>query len=190
MYMLRLVNLSLLTLVFSTSVFAIDYAKCSKMLNNGWWMNYEYGGIDQPLTKATKKHGSSKATAVTSTEGSTATLDPGYWSNVTTSEIQTSSTWGDCDLFALNNLNKGREKFFKIHEDELLAEIAIGEGEFLDTLASLSLCDDSSFNIFKKTLQVNMSSFINRKSDQSYNSIIDSYIGNTVSLRGKCHIYN
>ena len=97
--------------LLSINSFSIDQKKCSKLLNNGLYKKYEYGGIDQPLTKATKKHGSSKATSVTSTEGSTALLDPKYYSNITTSETQFLSSTGACSGIALNQIKENRRKY-------------------------------------------------------------------------------
>ncbi len=84
-----------LPLFFTAQItYAININGCDSMLNKGLYKKYEYQGIDQPATKATKKHGSIKSTGVTTTERTTASVDPKYWLNVTMSHGQYTSSTG------------------------------------------------------------------------------------------------
>lgn len=171
----------------SFSVLALDINACSRLLNNGLYKKYEYGGIDQPLTKATKKHGSSKGTSATSTEGTTALLDPKYWSNVSTSETQTTSSSGECNLFALNQIKESRELYIIQNRDELMVEVSKGQGEHLDVLATFSLCDKGATSNFKQSLQHETSELLKVK--ENFGRVIDSMVSSNEVLNKACHIY-
>lgn len=166
---------------------ALNQNACSRLLNNGLYKKYEYGGVDQPLTKATKRHGASKGSSATSTEGTTALLDPKYWSNVSTSETQSTSSTGECNLFGLNQLKEQRELYFLQNRDELIADIAKGQGEHLQVLASYSLCDDDKVELFNKRMQPMTKTFINAK--DSLGKIVDQTVASSVELQGVCHVY-
>lgn len=177
----------LLIAIFPLTSIALDHAACSRLLNNGLYKKYEYGGIDQPLTKATKRHGSSKGTSATSTEGTTALLDPKYWSNVSTSETQSTSSTGECNLFGLNQLKEQRELYFSQNRDELIADIAKGYGEHLQILASYSLCDEDKYHLFNNKLQERTGYFI--RAENGYGELIDQTVAQSSDLSGVCHIY-
>ncbi|MFY7992050.1 MAG: DUF3015 family protein [Bacteriovoracaceae bacterium] len=157
--------LSVSTFFFSSYSMAINHQACSRMLNNGLYKKYEYGGIDQPLTKATKKHGTSKGVSATTTEGTTAVLDPKYWSNVSSSGTQLTSSTGECRLFGINLLKEQREMYFLQNRDEIIAQISQGGGPHVDVIAAYSLCDDSRISDFSKELQRKTGSFIQTERD-------------------------
>lgn len=175
----------LMALFVGESVWAINQSSCSKLLNNGFYKKYEYGGIDQPVTKATKKHGSFKATFVVSTEGSTAVLDPKYWSNVSTSGTQGTSSWGDCSLIGLQRTLEIRETYFAANQNEVLKDIARADGEHLAALASLSMCDDDQVELFNKTMQSNLPLLMDTKPG-AYNSAIDKVVSSNPVLKKAC----
>lgn len=177
------VVITLILSVFSFSAMAINQNACSKLLNNGMWKKYEYGGIDQPLTKATKRHGSSKGSSATSTEGTTALLDPKYYSNVSTSETQATSSTGECNLFGYRKLKEVRELYIGQNKDELLAQMAQGGGEHVRVLASFSLCDNEAFSQFGKEIQTLTPGFIAR--EKNYGELIDSMVMRS-SLNSHC----
>lgn len=177
----------LLLSLCSLSAFGIDQAKCSKLLNAGMWKTYKYAGIDQPLTKATKDVGVSKATSVTSTEGTTAISDPKYWSNVSTSETQSTSSFGDCSLIGFDNIKKMRDFYFDQNSTELLAQIAKGDGEFLNVLTAYSLCDDQAFFRYKNILKNNLTDIL--ISGKPTNKI-DTLVGSDFELSKHCHVFN
>lgn len=164
----------LLLLLNSTFSFAINQQACSRLLNDGLYKKYEYGGIDQPLTKATKRHGSSKGSSATSTEGTTALLDPKYWSNVSTSETQATSSTGECNLFGLNRLKEQRDLYIAQNRDEVLYQVVSGKGEHIDVIASFSLCDQDSFGQFSKALKSQTASLISARAE--YGAVINKAI--------------
>ncbi len=178
----------ILASILTTQVYAINQQACSKMLNNGLYKTYKYGGIDQPLTKATKDHGISKASFVTSTEGTTALLDPKYWSNVTTSETQSTSSSGACSAIGFNKLKENRNKYIAQNYNEILKEASRGAGEHLQALAAFSLCDHEAFSRFFKHSKENVSNFID-KTGPEIGTIIDQTIKADNSLEGKCFSY-
>lgn len=172
-------------LAFSHSTWALDMDACSKLMNNGWYKKYEYGGVDQPLTKATKKHGSSKGTSATSTEGSTASVDPGYTTNVYTSHTQFTSSWGACDSIGLQRVEEAREKYYSQNKSEILKQMARGEGEHLAVLASFSLCDSDARAPLALQFQKNIQRFADL-SGNSYGAVVDSIIVSDSALATRC----
>lgn len=164
---------------------AIDMAKCSALLNKGWYKTYEYAGIDQPLTKATKKHGMSKATSVTSTEGSTASLDPGYTTNVSTSQTQGISSYGDCSLIGRLEIKERRDLYFAQNREEALKEVALGGGEHLRVIGTYSLCDNDKMDEFQKMLQSKMKELLKVKNG-NFREVIDRGVSESPSLVKAC----
>jgi hypothetical protein len=181
---MKLVVLFILTLC-TQSAFALDFDVCSKMLNDGWYKKYEYGGVDQPLTKATKKLGSSKGMSATTTEGSTALSDPKYWSNVTTSETQFLSSWGDCSAIGLNEVKEIREKYYVQNRPEILKEMSQGQGRHLEVLSSFSLCDATARSDMGRAFQKNIKQFIDAK-DGGYGQYVDAIIQKSSTLSKQC----
>lgn len=177
-----------LTLIFSLPIMALDQAACSRLLNDGLYKKYQYGGVDQPFTKAVKRHGLSKGSSATSTEGTTALLDPKYWSNVSTSETQSTSSTGECNLFGLNKLKEQRELYFLQNRDELIADISQGRGEHLKVLAAYSLCDKDKTDLFGENLKEKTELFLHTK--KGFGKIIDQTVEGASNLQGVCYIYN
>lgn len=179
-------TLTALALILSTDIsFALNDSACSTMLNNGFYKKYEFAGIDQPMTKATKKHGTTKATVVTSTEGSTAFLDPKYWSNVSTSGSQGTSSWGACSLIGLQRTLQIRENYFAVNKSEVLKDISKAEGEHLQALANLSMCDDNQVAQFNVEMQKNLPLFINTPNGK-FNDAIDKVVSENPDLNKNC----
>lgn len=173
---------------FSTSAVALDYSKCSTLMNNGWYKKYEYGGVDQPLTKATKKHGIMKASSVTGTEASTASVDPKYSSNVSTSQTQGTSSWGPCSAIGLRDMKTNRNLYIAQHKEMAFDEIAQGGGEHLRVVATFSLCEDQYFNRLGEKLQSRMGAFLNESED--YGAIVDSVIRSDAVLAKACYSFD
>lgn len=177
--------LGILIIFTAQSGQAINQSSCSTMLNNGFYKKYEYAGIDQPVTKATKKHGTIKSTSVTSTEGSTAVFDPKYWSNVSTSGTQGTSSWGECSLIGLQRTLQIRENYIAVNKSEVFKEIAKSEGDHLAALASLSMCDDDKLNQFSSALQKNLPNLMKTPEGQ-FNQALDKIISEDSELNVSC----
>lgn len=167
--------------------YAWDSGKCSKMLNDGLYKKYKFEGVGDANLKAitgeTKKSGSTTASSATSTEGSTAILDPKYSSNITTSEGQITSSTGECSLFALKERENFRNQYFIQNESQIMNEIAQGGGMHIENLAWLSLCENDA-NL-GTVLQSNFSKFVPAKKNGG--TVIDNVIFQDPSLKIKCY---
>lgn len=162
------------------------------MLNDGLYKKYEWGGVGDhninAMTKETKKSGSSTATAKISTEGSTAVLDPKYSTNVTRSETQSTSSWGDCSLFGLLERKAQRQAFIAQNLDQIKIEVAKGQGLHLESLAWLSLCENGTNSEFDMVLQKNFRQiFIG---EVQIPQEIDRIIQSSTQLQKKCFNFN
>lgn len=184
-----LVTLCLITLV-SVEAFAINMSGCDTLLNNGWYKKYEYQGIDQPATKATKKHGSSIGTTKATTERSTATLDPKYWANTITSYGGYTTSTGPCAALASQDIVINRELYFAQNKEEVLKEIAIGNGEHLKVLAVFSLCDQDAYSRFAEKLQQQFEKFKGNDDKSMYGPIIDGAVSKDSELSRQCYSYS
>ncbi|MDH4466598.1 MAG: hypothetical protein QE271_00955 [Bacteriovoracaceae bacterium] len=171
---------------FSLMANALDSSRCSSFLNNGMWKRYKYMGIDNPVTKATKNEGISKGTFVTSSEQSTGISDPKYWTNVSSSSSQGTSSWGDCRLLGLNNLKNMRDNYFNEHAAEIFADISKGDGHFLSVLSSFSLCDQISLQAYNLKLRQNIGVLTTSKTPIVE---IDSLISNDEILKESCYVF-
>jgi hypothetical protein len=174
--------LAICTLFIAHTALAWDTGGCSSMINNGWFKKYKYQGVDGAAGNATTKD-NFKGTSATSTEGSTASVDPKVWSNRSTSGIQYSSSWGKCSLFA-NEIRDNREKYFVQNKDEILKDIATGQGEHVKVLASFSLCDEAAVPAYGAQLQKNISKLITPAA--SYNQALDEIVEQDPVLSSKC----
>lgn len=178
--------------IFSSSAYAIDSAKCSKMLNDGLYKKYEWGGMGDynlnAMTKESKKNGYTTASSNISTEGSTAALDPVYTSNVSTSQTQSTSSTGDCSLFALQERANQRDLYIAQNYDQIKKDIAKGSGEHLDALAWFSLCEDDAKNTFNHELQKNFENLFVNIDKTSLSKDIDKVIAGDAVTKSKCYI--
>lgn len=178
-------------LMTSTSLFAIDSRKCSTMLNNGMWKKYRYGGMGEYnmnlMTQGTKKQGSSTVTSDVTTESTTALSDPKYYSNVSTSQTQSTSSWGDCSAFAqVQQLKKDREIYIAQNEHEVMIDVARGAGEHLKVITFYSACAPEAYSELSAEIQ---KSFAGAKTIPSTKTIcqsIDKVISESASLKSKC----
>ncbi len=160
MLMKKITNLLFIAIIFqSISGHALDEKKCSKMLNEGWFKKYKFGGIGngywQPLSQETKSAGSTTAASNSTTEGTTAVSDPGYTSNVMTSETQSTSSWGECSFISLKKMQTQQIAYIEQNAISIDREIALGDGGHIDSLIDLNLCDKNISSEFKNTLQKN-----------------------------------
>lgn len=176
---------ALIGFMFSSSAYAINTSGCSSMLNNGWYKKYKYRGVDGAASKATTKDGF-KGSSATSTEGSTASVDPKWYSNYSTFGSQYISSWGPCAMFAGNEIRENREKYFVQNRDEILKEIAAGQGEHVNVLASFSLCEDQAISTYGAELQKNIGSLIHPA--VSYNHALDQIIAGSSVLAANCGV--
>lgn len=177
--------------VISTSAFAVDSRKCSNMLNNGLWKKYKYGGVGESninaMSQGTKRDGSSTASSDVSTEGTTAISDPKYTSNVSTSQTQSLSSWGECSAFAkTKELKKDREIYVAQNQTEVMIDIARGEGEQLKVLTFYSACSPDAYAELSSKLQKSISQSQTMPDSKSLCASIDQIISQSADLKTKC----
>lgn len=178
-------------LILSSSAFAIDSRKCSNMLNNGMWKKYRYGGMGEynanMITQGTKKQGSSTVSSDISTESSTAILDPKYTSNVSTSQTQSTSSWGECSAFAqAEQLKKDREVYIAQNRPEVMMDIARGTGEHLNVITFYSACAPEATAELSSKLQSTLAEEKTVPDTKTICQSIDRIISETESLKSKC----
>lgn len=180
---------ALLFIFLSLQTYAFDSEKCSKMLNNGLYAKYKWGGIGPANSKAARSEiervGSARASTNTSVEASTALLDPKYYSNVTTSDTQSTSSWGSCSLVAIRNLREKRDLYVAQNIDQIRKDMANGAGGHLDVIAWYSLCEDQVLFKLNTTLQNNFDTF-DAKSASQFNQTYDKLVSQSKDLKGKC----
>jgi hypothetical protein len=169
---------------YTQSADAFNVNGCSNFINNGWYKKYEYQGFDNPGTKATKKHGSSKGTSIASTERTTATSDPKYSYNVTMSNVQYSSSFGPCSGLASSEIYKNRDNYYVQNRDEILREAAKGEGEHIRVLALFSLCEEHSIDDFATHLQARTA--LLQKTETAAGRVIDAMVMDVPELKKTC----
>lgn len=175
-------------MIFSFSAQAINLSACSGLLNKGWYKTYKYMGIDQPATKATKAQGTTKGSSAITTEASTASLDPKYWSNVSTSNTQSISSYGQCSALGMLELKEKRELYFVQNRDIIEEEMSQGKGLHLEVLALFALCDEDAQPVFRQLLQRNTARFLEVK-NLGYGHELDQLIQSESSLKGRCHSF-
>ncbi len=185
-------KLFILLLLAAPASFAWDSSKCSKMLNDGLYKKYEWGGVGDSninaMTKETKKSGSFSGTSNITTEGTTAVSDPKYSTNVSTSQSQTSSSYGDCSLFGLKERREQRDLYLAQNFDQIKRDIAVGRGPHLESLSWFSLCEDGIKTQFNDTLQKNFSALYTEGDEKKVALKIDSVVAEDARLRTGCFI--
>lgn len=173
----------------SSPAFAIDSAKCSRMLNDGMWKKYKWGGMGESnanaITAETRSSGPTTATSRISTEGTTAISDPVYYTNVSRSQTQSTSSWGDCSLFSLLERKLQREQYVRQNFDQIKKDIANGDGLHMETLSWFSLCDDQAQGSFNETLQKKFDQ-LGSSSESDFSKNMDQIVAASTSLTGKC----
>jgi hypothetical protein len=186
-------SILILAFVFfsSMSAHAIDSRKCSNMLNNGLWKKYRYGGIGEHnanmMTQGTKRDGASTVSSDVTSETTTALLDPKYSSNVSTSETQSTSSWGECSAFAhADQLRKDREVYMAQNEHEVLIDIARGSGEHLKVITFYSACFAEAYDELSIKLQKNISDSNKVLNTKEICQSIDRIISENQSLKSQC----
>ncbi|MBO9666414.1 MAG: DUF3015 family protein [Bdellovibrio sp.] len=184
-------KLFLVLFFLSSSAMAWDSGKCSKMLNDGLYKTYKWGGVGDAnanaMTGETKRTNSVSASSKISTEGSTAVLDPKYSSNVSTSETQSTSSWGECNMFALQERKEQRDLYVAQNLDQIRKDIANGSGAHLEVLSWFSLCEDQATSQFNQVMQNQMKRLLVGDA-RVMTQNIDQLIKDNNSLAQQCYI--
>jgi hypothetical protein len=106
---------------------------------------------------------------------------------VSTSETQSTSSLGDCNLIGFDNIKKMREIYFEQNSSERLQQVAKGDGEFLNVLTAYSVCEDRSFRKYKSILRNNLTNIL---TSERPTLVIDSVVESDLELSQNCYIYN
>lgn len=178
-------------LMTTSTVYAMDSRKCSRMLNNGLWKKYKYGGVGEAnmnaCTQGTKKDGASTVTSDATTEASTTAIDTKYTSNVWTSQTQSTSSYGDCNTFAqVEQLKKDREIYMAQNEHEVLIDIARGNGEHLKVITFYSACAPEAYKELGLKLKQTLSKHDSIPEIKTLCTSIDLIISQSDSLKQVC----
>jgi hypothetical protein len=178
-----------LGLLMSSNSWAINSSACSRMLNEGLYKTYQFSGFGESngnaISGETRRSGSSTGSTNVSSDQSTAVLDPKHSTNVTYSNTQATSSFGDCSLFALKERRKQRDLYIVQNFDQVRKEIAQGGGLHTDTLAWMSLCDVDAQHDFNTLLQSHYEEIYTSNSAQP-GSAIDQLIGASPEMNQKC----
>jgi hypothetical protein len=156
---LLFVGISLLIPQFASATACGDF-----IYKHGKFRKYEY--MNNTASENTKKHGSSTTSAAT-TEGSTASSDPGVSTGVSESHQQSSSSKGECKL---SNLFASKEEFREYlaqNTYEIKHEISLGKGGHLEILAAAFSCTEKGNEALSKVLQKNIELFVDYEPSQS-----------------------
>lgn len=152
------------TLLISAQMAAAN--PCGDMIynKNGKFRKYEY--MNNTGLENTKKHGSS-TTFQHSTEGSTASVDPGVSTGVSSSSMQTTSTNGECKWMGYYANYSEYKDYLAQNMHEIKNEMAKGQGGHLEVLASAFTCGENGKKSLSGVLQKNFSKFVDLEPTQS-----------------------
>ncbi len=131
---------------------------------NGKLRKYEY--VNNSGIENTKKHGSSTTAGVT-TEGSTASVDPGVSTGVTASNGQSTSTQGECKWAGFFATNTEYNDYLNQNLIAIKNEISLGRGGHLEILASAMSCSQKGRLQLPAVLQKNFELFVDFNPQQS-----------------------
>lgn len=151
---------------------AYNWRKCRGfVVDQGFrWRDYDYAGpgMNFMLTEGTNKVGSPAATAFSSTESTTASLDPGVTTRSNTSLTQYISSKDECSAYGLNQKLQERDEFLAHNLHEVKRDMARGEGEYLSSLSFLSACDETVTARFGSALKANFEKLATVNTNEDY----------------------
>jgi len=89
---------------------------------------------------------------------------------------------------SLMSMGKEREFFAAVNFSSLVKEMAMGEGENLDTLAALYGCNQDQFGSFGTTVQSNFGSIVTSSDTDSQNMLVNlnQVLSQDAALSGSC----
>lgn len=131
---------------------------------NGKFRKYEY--MNNTGMENTKKHGYSSTSAAT-TEGSTASTDPGVSTGVSQSHLQSTSTRGECKWGGLFASKEEYSDYLAQNMYEIKNEMSLGQGGHLEILAAAFTCTKNDKKALSHILQKNFEIFVEYEPNQS-----------------------
>lgn len=170
-----------------SSIAAADAYSCAKMVYaKGWLIKYEYKGNTWGAN--TQKHGVLSSTVGSSTEGTTSSVDPGYYTGSTMSSLQYSSSWGECSMLDYHITKQFREDYIEQNMVEIKKHVALGDGVHVASLAYLSGCKDIEESTWVNGLRSHMEPLYDAETGARFAEEIDQVIKGNVELKSKCHM--
>lgn len=185
--------LILASLFLSAPAFGFNARQCAQnvWMKKGLFRQYDvkYSTIEFISFKTSSDEGSMKVSSASSTQGSTMASDPGISTGQTQSYTQFSSSFGDCSMWASDDRWMKREFYVAENIGHLRADIAKGDGEYLDSLAYLSGCSASAKARFAAILHNNYSSLFSSENYWGLASDVDGLMQNDGTLSKECNVF-
>ena len=164
-----------------------DYYGCYKMIyKDGWFKTYEHKGNTWGAN--TQKHGVLSSVAGSTTEGSTASLDPGVTTGQSSSSVQFSSSWGECSGVDILITKEMRNDYIEQNIVEIKKQIALGKGHHLASLAQVSGCKGTLSARWTSQLRFHMSDFYDANTGKAFGQMLDEVIQQDQILRMNCKV--
>ncbi len=139
---------------------------CGEFVYNKHGMLKKYVYLPLNISENTKKHGTMSSSGNT-TEASTAFVDPGVYTGMSTGSAQSISSWGQCSFLKVIGVTKAREQYIEQNMEDIKDHFARGEGEHIKALAFLSQCPQNKEQEFATKMQSNLEKFIDFKSNEA-----------------------
>jgi hypothetical protein len=166
---------------------AAHAGRCGEFIynKNGMLRKYEY--LNLTFSEKLQKHGWFSTSGV-STEATTAGSDPGVSTGQTKGMSQLSSSRDDCSLFATGS--REYRDYIAQNMLEIKKEMALGEGGHLEILAGVHRCSTIGRVMFDRSLQRNLSRFIELETNQAveFADTLRDVVNGDSSLREQCPI--
>lgn len=173
--------------LFTSGVAHADMYKCWKMVyKEGLFKKYEYLGNTWGAN--TKKHGAFSSTAGSTTEHTTASVDPIITSKELLSTAQYSSSWGECAAIDYEVTQEFRTKYIEQNIVEIKKQISVGDGYHLASLAFLSGCQQIDHDSWVESLRSNIEQFYDTTSGQQFDQELQHVIKSDKAFSTQCKL--
>lgn len=172
-------------LFFVNGVAHADLYKCAQMVyKDGMLKKYEYKGNTWGAN--TKKHGVFSSTTGSTTETTTASVDPGVSTKQLLSTTQFSSSWGECAAIDYEITQEFRSNYIKQNIAEIKKQISVGDGYHLASLAFLSGCKQVDRTGWIDTLQKNFEPLYDANNETQFDHQLQMMIHSDTTLASQC----
>lgn len=162
---------------------------CLQQVNNRALLRTYHLKYQYPFsTRTSSTHENfSKASSASSTEDSTRSVDPGIVTGALESYTEFSSSKGKCgQYFSQNRSWWKRQVFVAENYPELRRDVARGDGEYLDALQHLSLCQGVSQRDFSSALKAAYRELYQSDDLESFSQQVDAVIRSHPTLAPGC----
>jgi hypothetical protein len=185
--------LLLVCLFCATPAFAFHDTACAEKvwLAKGLFRKYElkYSTVDYISCKASTDESSIEVSTKSTLQNSTASLDPGITTGQAISTTQYSLSFGDCSGWADNQNWVKRETYVAENMGQIRKDVALGNGEYIETIAYLSGCPASAKESFAKLLHNHYDSLFRNSEGWRFGSDVDALLREDSGLKHLCELY-